>query len=100
MGYGFDFNKEKNEELKKSRNISFEEIIFHIPNGKLLDIIKHPNKEKYGDQKLLVVNVENYAFIVPFIKQNENTLFLKTIFPSRRMTKKYLNQKGDQDETK
>lgn len=60
-----------------------------ILNDKLLDILEHPNKDKYGQQKLFVVNVDNYAYIVPYVLE-EKKIFLKTIFPSRKATRKYL----------
>jgi len=85
----FDWNDEKNERLKKDRGLAFEEIVFHITHHDLLDIIQHPNQEKYPNQKMFVVNVENYVCLVPFI-ENDEIIFLKTIFPSRKMTRKYL----------
>ena len=85
----FDWNGEKNEILKKERNLAFEEIVFHITHDGLLDIIQHPNQEKYPNQKMFVVNVEGYVCLVPFVEDNE-IIFLKTIFPSRKMTRKYL----------
>jgi uncharacterized DUF497 family protein len=85
----FDWNDEKNAILKKERNLSFEEIVFHITHGGLLDVIQHPNKEKYPTQKMFVVNVEDYVCLIPFVEDDE-IIFLKTIFPSRKMTKKYL----------
>ena len=85
----FDWNVEKNEILKKERNLAFEEIVFHITHDGLLDVIQHPNQEKYPNQKIFIVNVEGYACLVPFVEDNE-IIFLKTIFPSRKMTQKYL----------
>ena len=84
----FDFNIEKNLKLKKERGISFEGIIAAIANGYLLDIIEHTNKEKYQNQKIYVVDINCYVYLVPFIEK-EQTIFLKTIFPSRKLTKKY-----------
>ena len=85
----FDWNVDKNEELKKARNISFEEIVYYIMHGGLLDTIKHPNPERYQNQKIFIVNVDDYAYLVPFI-ETEEIVFLKTIIPSRKMTKRYL----------
>ena len=85
----YDWNDEKNEILKKERDLSFEEIIFHITHDGLLDVIQHPNRDKYPHQKMFVVNVEDYVCLVPFV-ENDEIIFLKTIFPSRKMTKKYL----------
>ena len=85
----FDWNEEKNETLKKTRNISFEVIVIQIEMGSLLDILEHPNKQKYKNQKIFVVEYENYVYLVPFIEE-EDKIFLKTIIPSRKATKQYL----------
>ena len=85
----FDWNDEKNEILKKTRNISFEVIVIQIEMGSLLDILEHPNKQKYKNQKIFVVEYENYVYLVPFIEE-EDKIFLKTIIPSRKATKQYL----------
>ena len=85
----FDWNDEKNEQLKNDRGVSFEEIVFHISQGGLLDIIQHPNQKKYPGQRILIVNVENYACLVPFA-EDKKSIFLKTIIPSRKMTRIYL----------
>jgi uncharacterized DUF497 family protein len=84
----------KNNKLKEERNVSFEDVIFSIEQGKILDIIRHPNKEKYPGQNLLIVEINNYAYLVPFI-ESSNEIFLKTIIPSRKATKKYLRKKND-----
>lgn len=85
----FDWNEEKNELLKKDRGISFELIISQIEMGNLLAIIEHPNIEKYKGQQIYVVEYENYAYLVPFVEEEER-VFLKTIIPSRKATKKYI----------
>ena len=85
----FDWNEEKNELLRQDRDITFEEIIFHLSHGGLLDDIEHPNQQQYPGQRILVVNVEGYVCLVPFV-EGEETIFLKTIIPSRKMTKIYL----------
>ena len=87
----FDWNNEKNDQLKRKRNISFERISTQIENGKLLDIVDHPNKEQYPNQKMYIVEYENYAYLVPFV-QEDNKIFLKTIIPNRIATKKYLRK--------
>jgi len=92
----FDWSTDKNERLKKQRDITFEEIVFHILHDGLLDVLKHPNKEKYPGQRIFVVDVEGYVYFVPFV-ETEESVFLKTIIPSRKMTKKHI--KGDQYET-
>lgn len=85
----FDWNIEKNNELKENRNISFEIIVVQIENGSILDILEHPNKEKYGNQQIYIIEFDDYAYLVPFIKDGDR-IFLKTIIPSRKATKKYL----------
>ncbi|HUT45866.1 MAG TPA: hypothetical protein VMX36_06240 [Sedimentisphaerales bacterium] len=92
----FDWSTDKNEWLKEQRDITFEEIVFHILHGGLLDVLEHPNKEQSPGQRIFVVNVEGYVCLVPYVETEEN-VFLKTIIPSRKMTKKYL--KGDKNET-
>lgn len=86
-----DWSDNKNEWLIRVRGISFEDILYHLSHNVLLDVIKHPNKEKYPDQQILIVNVEGYAYLVPFI-QDHDVIFLKTIIPSRKMTWKYLGE--------
>jgi len=85
----FDWSDNKNEKLKKGRSISFEEIIVAIESGKLLDIVEHKNKRKYKNQKIFIVDIDNYAYCVPF-EEVEEKVILKTIFPSKKATKKYL----------
>ncbi|MBU2571397.1 BrnT family toxin [Methylotuvimicrobium sp. KM2] len=85
----FAWNSEKNEQLIRERGISFERIIYHIENEGLLDVVKHPNPAKYPKQRMFIVNIENYAYLVPFV-ENETEFFLKTIIPSRKATKKYI----------
>ncbi len=88
----FSWDTDKNEQLKKERNISFEEVVFYIERGQLLDIVEHPNQEKYAGQKIFIVNVSEYAHLVSVV-ENEREIFLKTIIPSRKATKKYLQDK-------
>lgn len=85
----FEWNDDKNEWLKRVRAISFEDIVHHISEGDLLDVLEHPNRERYANQQLFVVEVEGYAVVVPFTEDDE-TIFLKTIIPSRKFTKRYL----------
>ena len=76
--------------LKRDRNISFERIIVAIEQDNLLDILEHPNKEKYPNQLLLLVEIDRYVYVVPCVLEND-FCFLKTIFPSRKYTSKYLD---------
>jgi len=85
----FDWNDEKNQQLKNGRDVTFEEIVYHITHNGLLDIIEHPNQKIYPGQRIFIVNVEDYAYLVPFVEDAEN-FFLKTIIPSRKMTRHYL----------
>jgi uncharacterized DUF497 family protein len=85
----FSWNEEKNELLKEERQNSFEDVVFYIAQGFLLDVLEHSNQEKYQGQKIFVVEIEDYAYLVPFI-EDEREIFLKTIIPSRKATKKYL----------
>lgn len=84
----FNWNDEKNQELKKSRNISFEEIVVAIENGNILDVLENPSA-RYRNQVIIIVEYENYAYAVPTMKRDEE-FFLKTIFPSRKYTSLYL----------
>lgn len=88
----YKWNEDKNEWLKRVRRISFEEVLFHISNGDLLDVLEHPNQGRYPSQKIFVVDVEGYAVIVPFV-EDEEVIFMKTIIPSRKLTKRYLGGK-------
>jgi len=80
-----NWNSEKNELLKRERGISFEEIAYLIESGQVIGIEENPGRP---NQKIYVLEIENYAFIVPFV-ENDKELFLKTAFPSRKYTKKY-----------
>jgi uncharacterized DUF497 family protein len=85
----FSWNQDKNEILKKERGISFEDVVFHIERGDLLEIVEHPSQEKYKGQRIFVVNIEDYVYLVPFVETGSE-VFLKTIIPSRKATRKYL----------
>ena len=85
----FSWNSEKNESLKRERGVSFEEVVFYIERGGLLDIMEHPNQERYPGQRIFVLNIDDYAYLVPFV-ENETEVFLKTIIPSRKATNTHL----------
>ena len=87
----FTWDSAKNEKLGSERGISFEEIVYHIERGDLLDILENPNQRRYAGQRVFVVNVEDYAYLVPFT-ESETDVFLKTIIPSRKATKRYLRR--------
>jgi len=92
----FRWNHEKNETLKNNRGISFEQIVLALGGDGLLDILEHPNTSKYPGQRIFVVNVGNYVFLVPFVEEDDY-FFLKTIIPSRKATREYLGG-GDSHE--
>ena len=91
----FRWSPEKNETVKIERGISFESIVVAIETGGLLDILAHPNQAKYPKQRVLVVACDNYAYLVPFVEE-EDHFFLKTVIPSRKATRDYLIQ-GETD---
>ena len=75
----------------KERGISFEDVVYHILQGEILDDVEHPNREKYPDQRLFVLNIDQYIYLVPYVESKEE-IFLKTIIPSRKATKIYLGE--------
>jgi len=85
----FSWSEEKNEFLKAERQISFEDVVFYIQQGFLLDVLEHPNQEKYKGQKIFGVQIDDYVYLVPFV-EDDYEVFLKTMIPSRKATKKYL----------
>jgi uncharacterized DUF497 family protein len=87
----YNWNAEKNEQLIAERGVSFEEIVFYIENGGLLDEIAHPNARDYARQRIFVVAVGSYVNLVPFV-ESDDEYFLKTIIPSRKFTKIYLGE--------
>ncbi len=84
----FEWNEEKNGWLKKYRDISFEEIVFYIEKGGLLDSYEHPNKKKYPRQSIFVVRTDLYVYLVPYVEE-DNYYFLKTIIPNREAKRKH-----------
>ncbi len=87
----FDWDPAKNVRLKQERGVSFEEILIAIEEGDILDIVEHPNKNKYPRQYIFVICLYDYAYLVPFA-EDEEKIFLKTIIPSRKATKKYIKK--------
>jgi hypothetical protein len=85
----FSWSDEKNALLKTERQVSFEDIVLYIEMGYLLDVLEHPNQEKYKGQKVFVVQIDDYVYLVPFV-ETADQVFLKTIIPSRKATRKYL----------
>jgi hypothetical protein len=72
------------------RGITFEEVVYYLTHNGLLDTIEHPNQKKYPGQRIFIINIEEYVYLVPFVEDKE-TIFLKTLIPSRKMTKLYLH---------
>ena len=89
----FNFDLEKDAKLIYSRGIGFEEIIACLNDRGPLDVIVHPNRSQYSGQKIYVVELNRYIYLVPFVERHDGEVFLKTIFPSRKATRKYLEQK-------
>ena len=94
MDYYWD--RVKNEKLISRRGISFEEIVLAIEDEKILDEVEHPNETKYKNQKMYIVELNNYAYLVPFVQDKEH-IFLKTIIPSRKATRKYLRRPDNEN---
>ncbi len=84
----FDWNEEKNRQLKENRDISFELAKEAILVGNVLDIVEQSISAQHPLQKMFVLNIDNYAYVVPFVEDDEK-IFLKTIYPSRVYTKKF-----------
>lgn len=88
-----EWDSEKNEKLKEARGLSFEDVMNEIVGEGLLDILDHPNKKKYAQQKVYIIEIHEYAYFVPCV-ENEEKIFLKTIIPSRKYTKRYIEKGG------
>jgi uncharacterized DUF497 family protein len=84
----FRWNQEKNGALKRDRGVSFEEVVLAIDSGGLLDVVEHPNRQRYPNQAVFVVVVAGYVHLVPFVEEPEQ-IFFKTIIPSRKATREY-----------
>lgn len=87
----FDWDEDKNQWLKRERGVSFEQVVFNIENGNLLDVIKHPNQAKHKGQRVYVIEIDNYVYMVPYV-EGPDVIFLKTVFPSRKYTTVYLRK--------
>ena len=85
----FDWCDEKNEKLDRARHVCFEDVVVCIQNGGVLDVVRHPNRERYPKQSMIVLNVNGYVWLVPYVKK-KGVRFLKTIIPSRKATKEYM----------
>ena len=85
----FRWDPEKNEQLVQERGISFEQITVAVENGDLLQVFQHPNSAKYPRQKIMIVGIDGYAYLIPFVEETDY-LFLKTIIPSRKATRDFI----------
>ena len=88
-----NWNTEKNIRLKTERGVSFEEVVSAMSNGGLLVVLDHPNTDQYPNQRMFVVRIRGYAYLVPFVETKQE-VFLKTIIPSRKATRFYLDEEN------
>ena len=88
----FRWDNEKNELLKTTRGVCFEQVVLLMEKGEILDTIENPNQEKYPGQKIAVLMIDTYVYLVPYVENNKE-IFLKTIIPSRKATNKYVREK-------
>lgn len=84
----YDWNDEKNKRLRNFRGVSFEQVVLAIVSGDLIDRIRHPNPEKYPNQKIFLVKIDSYIYSVPYV-EDDKKIFLKKIIPNSKATKKY-----------
>lgn len=89
----FRWSPGKNDSLKLQRGISFEAMVVAVESGGLMDVLAHPNQDRYPEQKVMVIAMDAYVYLVPFVEEKDH-LFLKTIIPSRKATRDYL-ERGD-----
>ena len=93
MEIGFDWSTEKNQQLTEQRGVSFELVVSAIEQGGLVDVLEHPNQDRYPGQLIYVVEIDEYLHLVPFVTQPDGTRFLKTIIPSRKATRNYRSRR-------
>lgn len=94
----FRWNHDKNEALKIERSVSFEEIVLALEANGLLDQLRHPNPDKYPNQSVLVVALDAYVYLVPYVEESDY-FFLKTVIPSRKATRDYLLRNSPDEKT-
>jgi uncharacterized DUF497 family protein len=90
----YEWDPKKNEVLKRERNVSFEDVVFHLSQGDLWKTADHPNRQKYPGQKIYFINIDGYIHMVPYIIEDEY-IFLKTIIPNRKATKAFHVERGE-----
>lgn len=91
----YAWSPEKNEWLKRERGIGFEDVVFHIEAGDEVDLFEHPNQERYPGQKISIVMIEGYAYLVPFV-ESDTEIFLKTVIPSRKASRQHPGESNEQ----
>ena len=93
MKYRFDYSEEKNLILKETRGVNFEDVIDAIEKGDLIDDLKHPSRRKFPNQRILVVKIKGYIYLAPYVEdKKKGMVFLKTVYPSRKLSKSYLRK--------
>ena len=93
MSFDIEYNEEKNEFLKRTRGICFEDVREALNANGYITVIRHKNKKKYRHQHILVVEIKSYIYAVPFVwDKRKNIAFLKTVYPDRKLTKLYLSK--------
>lgn len=85
----FNWNADKNRTLMKQRGVSFEQVLLALQNGDLLDDGRHPNRDKHPNQRMFIVEIHDYAWLVPYV-ENDDEIFMKTVIPSRKATRHFL----------
>ncbi|MCK4829435.1 BrnT family toxin [bacterium] len=85
----FRWDNQKNEWLIKHRGVCFEQVVLLLEGQEVLDVLEHPNKKSYPGQKIAIVRIDNYAYLVPYVQDGDD-IFLKTVIPSRKATREYL----------
>ena len=88
----FRWDNDKNELLKNSRGVCFEQVVILMEREDILETVEHPNQNKYPGQKIATVRIDDYAYLVPYVQESDE-IFLKTIIPSRKATNKYMRSK-------
>jgi hypothetical protein len=88
----FRWDNDKNELLKNSRGVCFEQVVILMEREEILETVEHPNQNKYPGQKIATVMIDDYAYLVPYVQKSDE-IFLKTIIPSRKATDKYVRSK-------
>ncbi len=88
----FEWNEEKNEWLKEKRGISFDEVVDAVENNYVLDVFQHENQKRHPGQYVLLITIKDYVYEVPFVIQKDESWFLKTMYPSRKYTKRYIKK--------